>query len=64
MELEKPNNFNLLPKEIQDNIIAYLFQLTPIEKKAYTIAINHLGSSFNLLKSNGYQEWIENRHKK
>jgi hypothetical protein len=27
------------------------------EKKAYLIAKEHLGSSFNICKSNGYKDW-------
>ena len=29
--------------------------------KAYNIAFNHLGSSFNILKSNGYKDWAKNK---
>jgi hypothetical protein len=28
-----------------------------IHKKAYSIAFDHLGSSFDVLRSNGYKEW-------
>jgi hypothetical protein len=35
----------------------YLSQLTDIEKQAYQIAKEHLGSSFNILKSIGFLEW-------
>jgi hypothetical protein len=27
------------------------------QKKAYVIAYQHLGSSFNIYKSNGFKEW-------
>ena len=27
------------------------------QKKAYVIAFQHLGSSFNIYKSNGFKEW-------
>jgi len=33
-------------------------QLTPFEESAYKIAKSHLGTSFNLKKSNGYLKWI------
>jgi len=36
----------------------YLTQLTPFEESAHRIAKSHLGSSFNLIKSNGYMKWI------
>ena len=35
----------------------YLESLDPKEKKAYEIAKNHLGSTFHLMKSNGFLEW-------
>lgn len=39
----------------------YIAQLTPIEKKAYKIAIEHLGTSFNLKKSNGFCDWLKEK---
>ena len=40
---------------------AYLRQLTDIERKAYEIAKSHLGSSFHLTKSIGFQQWMKNK---
>ena len=37
----------------------YLEQLTPQERKAHDIAKSHLGTSFNILRSNGYKSWIK-----
>ena len=37
----------------------YLEQLSPQERKAYDIAKSHLGTSFNILRSNGYKSWIK-----
>jgi hypothetical protein len=56
-----PNTFQYYSPELQQNIIQYIKQLTPIEKKAYSIALEHLGSSFNILRCNGYKEWIKNK---
>ena len=39
----------------------YLTQLTEKEKKAYEIAKDHLGSSFNLYKSIGFQKWLKKK---
>ena len=39
----------------------YIAQLSPIEKKAYKIAIEHLGTSFNLKKSNGFCDWLRDK---
>ena len=37
----------------------YLEQLKPQERKAYDIARSHLGTSFDILRSNGYKSWIK-----
>jgi hypothetical protein len=60
LKLELPNSFENYDILIQENIIKYLKHLDPIEKQAYTIGIHHLGSSFNVVKSNGYIEWTKN----
>jgi len=44
-------------KERQKEIIEYLSELDDHQKKAYQIAFGHLGSSFNILRSNGFQDW-------
>jgi len=43
----------------QKEIYDYLTDLMKDEqqKKAYVIAFEHLGSSFNIYKSNGFKEW-------
>jgi hypothetical protein len=41
----------------QTEINAYIAQLTPQEQKVLKIAREHLESSFNLVKSIGFQEW-------
>ena len=50
------SNIQQLP-EIQAEIKAYLEQLSTVEKKAYNIAKEHLGSSFHVLRSNGFIDW-------
>lgn len=47
-----------LPVEKQREIFNYLSQLDELNKKAYLIAHDHLGSSFNIYKSNGYKDWV------
>ncbi len=42
-------------------LVEYLESLTPIERTAMEIAKRHLGSSFNILKSNGYMKWVKNK---
>ena len=53
---------NSKQKEIYD----YLIQLVKDEqqKKAYIIAFDHLGSSFNIYHSNGFKEWKKNQTQK
>lgn len=55
--LELPNAFDKYDSHSQESLIKYLKQLDAIERKAYTIGKVHLGSSFNILKSNGYVNW-------
>ena len=51
-------------EEIQKDIYDYLTSLTDHEKKAYTIACQHLGTSMDILRSNGFHSWKANRDKK
>jgi hypothetical protein len=50
----------------QKEIYDYLSQLIKDEqqKKAYKIAFEHLGSSFNIYNSNGFKEWKKNQIQK
>lgn len=49
------------PIEEQQKIYDYLVFVKDniLERKAYTIAYHHLGTSFNILKSIGYVEWMK-----
>jgi hypothetical protein len=58
--LELPNTFEKYDISMQESIIKYLKQLSIIEKKAYSIGKEHLGTSFNVVKSNGYLNWQKN----
>lgn len=57
ISLPLPNNISILSDEEQKDIYNYLSQLEDTHKKAYVIAFNHLGTSFNIYKSNGYKDW-------
>lgn len=46
--------------EVND-VDAYISQMSPFELSAYRIAKGHLGTSFNLKKSNGFLKWISAR---
>lgn len=60
LKLELPNHFENYDKLTQELIVNYLKHLDKIERQAYTIGKAHLGSSFNVVKSNGFIDW----HKK
>ena len=43
--------------ELQREIFEYLNGLDEINKQAYNIAYEHLGTSFNIARSNGFKLW-------
>ena len=45
------------PQNIEQQIVLFLDSLEPIEKKAYLIAEDHLGTTFNIAKSNAFLRW-------
>jgi len=45
--------------EITDRIHEYMQQLSNTQLMAYRIAKRHLGSSFDLIRSNGFIEWTK-----
>ena len=51
------DNVKAYPLEKQQEIFQYLSEMDEINKQAYNIAFNHLESSFDILRSNGYKEW-------
>ena len=55
--VELPTQFEHYDILTQKSIINYIKQLNSIEIQAYKIGKQHLGSSFNVLKSNGYNNW-------
>lgn len=57
----KDNNNNM-PAETEQ-IEAYITQLTPTEKKALEIARRNLESSFDIVKSIGYLDWLKKTEK-
>ncbi len=57
-----PDDFSTFTPEEQTNAIQYLVQLTPIEKKACAIAKEHLETSYDILRSNGFVDWITEKN--
>ena len=51
------DNLEKYPEEVRQYIIKYLEQLGDKEKIAYSIAKEHLGTSFDVVKSIGYITW-------
>lgn len=62
--LELPASFEKYDETIQQQIIEYLQGLDAIEKKAYTIGKKHLGTSFNVVRSNGFVNWLKEKREK
>jgi hypothetical protein len=58
-ELNIPIPDNVFNKnvETQESVFEYLKQMNDINKKTYLLAMDHLGTSFNIVKSNGYIDW-------
>ena len=68
-EQEKQVNFNSLnmkissliktyPTEKQKQIFEYLSEMDNYDRKAYDIAYDHLGTSFNIARTNGFKKWL------
>ena len=57
-----PPLFNTYDEEVKASIFEYLSQLDQHKKKIYKIAHDHLETSFNLVKSNGYLKWLQNKN--
>ena len=55
--MSQVTNYN---EDIQQSILTYINTFGLVEKKAFIIAKKHLGTSFHILKSTGYQEWKKN----
>jgi len=47
--------------ETQREIFQYLSEMTETERIGYQIAFDHLGTSFDICRSNGYTSWKKQR---
>jgi hypothetical protein len=45
--------------QLQQQLQTYYEQLTPFERQTCNIARDHLGSSFDLARSNGFLRWLK-----
>jgi len=57
IKLDLPEHALSYSIEIQQSVSQYLKQLSDKERIAYGIAKEHLGTSFNIIKSIGYTTW-------
>lgn len=61
MEKEKRENGSENVEDALAGIDAYISQMSPLELSAHRIAKSHLGTSFNIRKSNGFLKWISKK---
>lgn len=60
--MEKGQKKEQQEKGVNDaDVDAYISQMSPFEISAYRIAKSHLGTSFNLKKSNGFLKWTSSQ---
>jgi hypothetical protein len=57
LHIKIPDIIQKYPLEKQQELFTYLTNLNEHDRKAYEIALHHLGSSFNIYRSNGFKEW-------
>ena len=50
-----------VPVEEQPDVNLYLSTLDKVNQQACIIAYHHLESSFDILRSNGYKQWLKNK---
>lgn len=61
LKLPIPEIVTKYPPEKQKEIYDYFCEMDSHHQKAYKIAFHHLGSSFNICKSNGFIDWKKSR---
>ena len=44
---------------IEQLVEQYIAQMTPLQMQAYEIARSHLNTSFSIVKSNGFKEYLK-----
>jgi hypothetical protein len=57
LNLKAPELVLAMSRERQLEVFEYLKQLDKLQRESYSIAIEHLDTSFNIHKSNGFKEW-------
>ncbi len=59
--MENVQNVQNMEQQLQQHLQTYYEQLTPFERQTCDIAREHLGSSFDLARSNGFLRWLKLR---
>ena len=62
LHLPIPQLIYTCSKEEQMNVYQYLNSFNETQKIAYKIAMSHLGTSYNLCRSNGYRDWCKKQN--
>ena len=57
LNLPIPDIVKSYSNEKKREMFEYLNDMSDIEKVGYTIAFNHLESSFDIYRSNGFKHW-------
>jgi len=61
LDLHIPNVVGSYTLEKQREIFEYLSEMHEKEKIGYKIAFNHLGTSFDICRSNGFINWKKSK---
>jgi len=61
LDLPVPKLVYTYSEEKQREIADYLKSFDDSQRKAYLIAFDHLETSFNICKSNGFKEWKKSK---
>jgi hypothetical protein len=61
LNLTIPKSTMLYSIDQQKEMFQYLLEMNENERIAYEIAVNHLESSFNIYRSNGFIEWKKSK---
>jgi len=62
LNLPIPDIIKNSPIDIQREVFEYLNDMNKLEKEGFKIAFNHLGSSFDILRSNGFKKWKQSKN--
>ena len=61
LKLTIPPSTMLYSLDQQKEMFQYLSEMNENERIAYEIAVNHLETSFNIYRSNGFIEWKKSK---